>query len=77
MTTQTLRTLRCYGAHKLAIRKSEAGYLEDICKVLDRVEFVMSMLEQLMKDKQFLEPSTAYLVEKLYSILTYGKYINE
>ena len=78
MTKQTLRTLRCYLAHKIETSHSDdINYLEDTCKALDRFEITMDLLERLMKDKEFLEPSTAYLVEKLYSMLSYGEYINE
>lgn len=78
MTKQTLRTLRCYLAHKIETSHSDdIIYLEDTCKALDRFEFIMDLLERLMKDKEFLESSTAYLVEKLYSMLSYGDYKNE
>lgn len=78
MTKNTLRTLRCYLSHKIETSHSDdIIYLEDTCKALDRIEFIMDLLERLMKDKEFLEPSTAYLVEKLYKDLSYGEYLHE
>lgn len=76
MTKQTLRTLRCHLARTTSYSK-DITYLEDTCKVLNKVEFIMDFLERLMKDKEFLEPKTAYLVEKLYGYLSYGEYKSE